>query len=103
MNPSPGMGYAKRKPLIGNPYEWFDEEAEAVRPLLYSTNDRGGLCIHYQYSNSEYQLCCQKWGTDKTTGIKMEIKGVDKLSIFILLYELNFVVLILLNIRKFSF
>jgi hypothetical protein len=37
MNPSPGMGYAKRKPLTGNPYEWFDEEAEAVRPLLYST------------------------------------------------------------------
>jgi hypothetical protein len=38
MNPSPRMGYAKRKPLTGNPYERFDEEAEAVRPLLYSTS-----------------------------------------------------------------
>jgi len=27
---------AKRKPLTGNPYKWFDDE-EAVRSLLYFT------------------------------------------------------------------
>ena len=32
------MGLSKRKPLTGNPYERFDEEGEAVRPLFYSTN-----------------------------------------------------------------
>jgi len=38
MIPSPAMGYAKRKPLTGNPYERFDEEGMAARPSLYSTS-----------------------------------------------------------------
>ncbi|MBC2700567.1 MAG: hypothetical protein HF976_03990 [ANME-2 cluster archaeon] len=35
-SPSPAMGLSKRKPLTRNLYELFDEEGEAVRPLLYS-------------------------------------------------------------------
>ena len=35
-SPFPEMGLSKRKPLTGNLYERFDEEGEAVRPLLYS-------------------------------------------------------------------
>jgi hypothetical protein len=35
------MGLSKRKPLTGNLYERFDEEEEAVRPLLYSSQDGG--------------------------------------------------------------
>jgi hypothetical protein len=36
-SPSPATGKSKRKPLTGNLYERFDEEGEAVRPLLYSS------------------------------------------------------------------